>query len=207
MPKKDYLPKDIPSFNEWVNSYELNYPTVGPTLGLSAPEVTAGTALITDYKTAYAAQTAAEVAFKNSVQNTLIKRRALVSGPNGIRKQVASMKANSNYTLAIGETLQVELDAEQIDINTASPVLKLRLTAENYVEISFKKLIFDGIKIESRRGAETEFTYLAFDTEAPYLDTRINLGTGPERREYRAYFILKDNIVGLVSAVFSITVG
>jgi len=207
MPKADYLPKDIPSFNEWVDSYAINYPPIAPTLGLSAPEVTAGTALITDYKAAYAAQIAASVVYKNSVQNTLVKRHALVSGPNGIRKQVASMKANSNYTLATGETLQIELDATQIDINTASPVLKLRLTAENYVEISFRKLIFDGIKIESRRGAETEFTYLAFDSEAPYLDTRINLGTGPERREYRAYFMLKDNVVGVVSAVFSITVG
>ncbi|MBK6912343.1 MAG: hypothetical protein IPH11_01155 [Ignavibacteriales bacterium] len=117
------------------------------------------------------------------------------------------MKANSNYTLAIGETLQVELDAEQIDINTANPVLKLRLTAENFVEIFFKKLIFDGIKIESKRGNETSFSFLAFDTEAPYLDTRPNLTDGPERREYRAYFMLHDQIVGIVSAVFTITVG
>lgn len=64
MPKADYLPKDIPSFNEWVDSYELNYPTAAPTLGLSAPEVTAGTTLITDYKTAYAAQVAASVVYK-----------------------------------------------------------------------------------------------------------------------------------------------
>ena len=56
MPKKDYLPDDIPSYNEWINNYELNYPTIGATLGLSAPEITAGTALITAYKTAYAAQ-------------------------------------------------------------------------------------------------------------------------------------------------------
>lgn len=207
MPKKDYLPDDIPSYNEWINSYELNYPTIGATLGLSAPEITAGSALITAYKTAYAAQIAAGVAFKNASQDARIKRKAMESGQNGIRKQVQSMKSNSNYTLALGETLQIELDETVIDINTASPILRLRVTAENFVEISFKKLIFDGIKIESKRGTETSFSFLAFDTEAPYLDTRANLTDGPERREYRAYFMLHDQIVGMVSAVFTITVG
>lgn len=207
MAKKDYIPDDIPSFNEWINNYELNYPTIGASLGLSAPEIAAGTALITAYKTAYAAQVAAGVAFKNAAQDARIKRKAMESGQNGIRKQVQSMKANSNYTLALGETLQIELDETVIDINTASPVLRLRVTGENFVEIFFKKLIFDGIKIESKRGTETSFIFLAFDTEAPYLDTRPNLTDGPERREYRAYFMLHDQIVGVLSAVFTITVG
>ena len=207
MAKKDYIPDDIPSFNEWIDNYLLNYPTLGATLGLSAPEITAGTALITAYKTAYTAQVAASVAFKNAAQDARTKRSQMLSGQNGIRKQVQSMKANSNYTLAIGETLQIEVDETAIDINTAAPVLRLRLTGENFVEIFFKKLIFDGIKLESKRGNETSFSFLAFDTEAPYLDTRANLTDAPERREYRAYFMLHDQIVGVLSAVFTITVG
>lgn len=207
MPKKDYLPNDIPSYNEWIDSYLLNYPAIGATLGLSAPEITAGTALINDYKTAYAAQVAAGIAFRNAAQNTREKRRAMESGQNGIRKQVQSMKSNANYTIALGETLQIELDDTPIDINTATPSLRLRETAENFVEISFNKYSFDGIKIESKRGNETAFSFLAFDTEAPYLDTRPNLTTEPEKREYRAFFMLHDKIVGLVSPVLTIKVG
>ena len=65
----------------------------------------------------------------------------------------------------------------------------------------------DGIKIESKRGAETEFSLLDKITQISFEDDRAMLVAGtPEIRQYRAWPILKDKVVGKVSDVVSITV-
>ena len=47
-----------------------------------------------------------------------------------------------------------------------------------------------GVNLYSKRGAETALTFLARDTEAPYVDTRPLLVPGqPEQRTYRAIYV------------------
>ncbi|MBK8554021.1 MAG: hypothetical protein IPL53_24430 [Ignavibacteria bacterium] len=73
--------------------------------------------------------------------------------------------------------------------------------------IKFRKEGTDGIKIYSKRGAETDFTFLAVDTASPYNDNRLKLDPGkPEQREYYAYFFEVDSDVGQQSDVLKVVV-
>jgi hypothetical protein len=74
------------------------------------------------------------------------------------------------------------------------------------VTISFFKMGHTGVEIRSKRGAETEYTFLARDTEAPYVDTRANLSPAPETRYYVAQFLRRDTLVGQLSDVLVVTV-
>ena len=73
------------------------------------------------------------------------------------------------------------------------------------VEVGFNKSISDGVQISSRRGNETQFTPLASDRFAPYIDNRPNLGPGPETRSYKAVYLVGDDPVGNESPIISIT--
>jgi hypothetical protein len=74
------------------------------------------------------------------------------------------------------------------------------------VTISFLKAGHTGVEIRSKRGAETEYSFLARDTEAPYVDTRANLTPGPETRYYVGQFLVRDALVGQLSDVLVVTV-
>ena len=73
--------------------------------------------------------------------------------------------------------------------------------------IFFAKSEFDGVKIFSKRGKETEFSPLTNDTNPPYIDTLTNIDAAKaELREYYAIYILNDEPVGKESEVYKITV-
>ena len=74
------------------------------------------------------------------------------------------------------------------------------------VEIDFMKRDSTGVEIRSKRGTETAFSFLARDTEPPYVDTRPNLGTGPETRQYQAQYLDGDELVGPLSDLLVVTV-
>jgi hypothetical protein len=60
----------------------------------------------------------------------------------------------------------------------------------------------DGVRITSRRESETAFTFLAIDTESPYIDNHALLVAGrPEVREYRAQYPWGDDPIGLKSDI------
>ena len=65
----------------------------------------------------------------------------------------------------------------------------------------------NGVHIERMRGAETAFSYLLTANKSTFVDNSPNLVAGQaETRHYRAWFIKNDEVVGIVSLVFSITV-
>ena len=123
-----------------------------------------------------------------------------------VSKLAKGIKLHPNYTEAIGKDLGI-IGAEQvIDWSEQAPVLKLKLQS-NKVRVDFNKGLSDGIRIYSRRGDETEWTFLDVDANPPYFDKRPNLVTGKgETREYKAVFILKDEEVGMESAIYPISV-
>lgn len=120
------------------------------------------------------------------------------------RKLVRQIKANSAYTEQMGEDLGIV--APEDTTTLTAPKLKIKLDGGNPV-ISFVKSKSDGIKLYSKRGAETEFTFLAVDTKSPYTDTRPNLTPGEaETRQYYAFFLKDDEQVGTQSDVIEISV-
>jgi hypothetical protein len=68
--------------------------------------------------------------------------------------------------------------------------------------IAFDKGALEGVRIYSKRGSETEFTYLATDTHSPYNDNRVKLDSGkPEERQYYAFYFSNDYEVGQASDI------
>ncbi len=120
------------------------------------------------------------------------------------RTLVGQIKTNSAYTNAMGEDLGIVADESASALT--KPVLTVKLEGADPV-IGFKKGSSDGIKLYSKRGSETDFSFLAVDTRSPYVDNRPNLVPGTtEKRTYQAYFIVNDAQVGGVSDDISIKV-
>lgn len=109
-----------------------------------------------------------------------------------LRRLVERIKAHPNYTEAIGEDLGIVPPKAQPGV--AKPDLKARAETAFRVRITFAMRRHPMIEIQSRRGNETEFTTLAYDTASPYIDDRPPLNPEQsELREYRARYINKDN--------------
>jgi hypothetical protein len=126
---------------------------------------------------------------------------------NRIRKFVKILKANANYTDVIG--LDLATIGATIVVNYAlyKPVLKLSLNGLALI-IKYTKKGTGGIQLYCMRGAETEFTLLATISKASYSDLRANLIAGqPETRNYQAWYVVNDVVVGLISAVSTISIG
>ena len=124
-----------------------------------------------------------------------------------IRKMVKTLKAHPNYTEVIG--LDLATIGATIVPNYAimKPSLTIRLNGLA-IFIKYLKKGTSGINLYCKRGAETEFTLLATITKASYSDVRANLIAGqPETRNYQAWYVLNDVVVGLISNVATFNVG
>jgi hypothetical protein len=74
--------------------------------------------------------------------------------------------------------------------------------------VAFIKAGHDGVDIETQRGAETAWTYLAFDSSSPYTDNRAPATAGQsEQRRYRMRYRDDDIQVGIFSDTLTVTVG
>ncbi len=123
-----------------------------------------------------------------------------------VRALIRQLKAHGNYTTAHGELLGAVGPEDTTDPDTAKPVLTVEANQNGNVVIGFVKSIFTGIRLETKRGNETVYIFLAIDTESPYTDSRLNLVAGPETRQYRAQYLLGDDLVGEVSDILTVTV-
>ena len=92
------------------------------------------------------------------------------------------------------------------DLADAKPTLTAESVNPGSVTIGFSKSVSDGVMIHGKRGAETDFVLLAWDTRSPYVDNRPNLGPGPETREYRAQYFVDDEPISHFSDVLQVTV-
>ncbi len=121
-------------------------------------------------------------------------------------KLVQQIKVHANYNEALGKDMAIIGAEKVVNWSTAKPSLKLKLQGRSIV-IMYNKGVTEGIRIFSRRGNETKWELLASDSESPYFDNRPNLVDGQaETREYKAYYIMHDELAGQESAVYSISV-
>lgn len=62
------------------------------------------------------------------------------------------------------------------------------------------------MNIYARLRGQTVWTFLARDTNPPYLDNRVlAVPTSPEAREYMAYAVVDDAQIGLQNDIVSVT--
>lgn len=214
--KKDYLARTDGDFDTWEEEFLTQLAIVAAVVGITPPQVTDLTTIIGDHRTLFATA----VTKKNEAHaatNAARNKRKAVSA--AVRPLVRQIKASPGYTTEIGENLDIIGEEEIIDWNTAKPELKVKLDGGTIV-LSFKKGQSDGIKLYSKQGNQTDFTFLATDTESPYVDNRPKLSSVsiptpgepstavenvPETREYEAYYMLGDEQVGQLSDTIKIT--
>jgi hypothetical protein len=125
-----------------------------------------------------------------------------------IFKFVRKVKNAAGYTPAMGEDLGI-IGTAAANGDAAPTVWVELVQGENGkgVQVHFLKHGHKGVIIESRRGAEENFSFLANDTSRPFVDERPLLVPGqPEVREYRLRFWDQGEANGAWSPVLKITV-
>jgi hypothetical protein len=185
MAKQDFLPKDKSGYVQWHDTFKTGVTELGTELGATADEVTAvgtrntelhGKRTNTETKAAAAKQATGE-------EDAVIKTSQATD-----RTLAKKFKLSPNYTEAKGKRLGI-VGSEDTTALT-EPTLTGESKANGRVELGFPKGKSKGVNSYSKRGTETAYTFLARDTEAPYMDTRALLVPGqPETRTFRATYV------------------
>jgi hypothetical protein len=199
----DYIPHSDDSLNTWLLTLSPKLGIHGPTLGMTGPDV----AGMQGECTALSDSILGVGTERNTLRNTVNAKDTLrTSTLTDIRKLVKTLKANPNYTEAIGKDLGIIGDESTFDATIAKPTLKIVMTG-GQATIHFAKGHSNGIRLYGKRASETTFTFLALDTHAPYHDTRDNFTPGtPELRQFYAYYIdIHDTQYGQQSDTVSVT--
>lgn len=203
MMKTDFLPRrdgDLYSFEEnFLNKID----SFAPALGLDAAEVTSVKNIIDAHRTAFSNMVSRKAESKSSTEENILRKDAAVSE---LRRISAKIRACSNYTPVIGDALGIiGPDFPGVSAANVKPELKAKVVGDTVV-ISFKKNGTDGVKIYSRRGSETEFSFLAIDTASPYNDSRAKSELSkPENREYFAQYFDDETDIGMRSDIIKVT--
>ena len=217
MKRQVYYPSRIGDQVNWLDNYSVKLPLYGTTLGVVAGDVTASVndAKWSNYVlgTWLSAVRNFSPSTTDAVDDVLIGQGnaavvlptftapALPAGVTAalpgtltrIFTLIAKMKLSANYTEAIGTDLGIvgAVVGNTPGVNPVPRVLTelLQGNGAQTVKITFFKYGHMGVYIESRRGANGVWEFLAIDTESPYLDERPLLAAGqPEVREYRLRF-------------------
>lgn len=116
---------------------------------------------------------------------------------------VQRIKNAPGFNQAIGADLGIlPAAARALAGDVAKPVFAATALPGSQVRLDWIKGKLDGVRVESRRGAETEWTRLDDDRFSPYADTRPPLQAGQsETRSYRMRYLKKDDPVGSFSDV------
>jgi len=200
--KKDYIPLRNTDFVGWEQRFATKVAAHAATLGLNAGQVATVVDKIATHQVQFAE---AESAKKTARSKVSAMQRGRVSTVRAIRSLVKAIKASPAYNESIGKEMSI-IGPEDSGEMTA-PVLRIAMSGGIPI-IGYRKGRMDGILLQSRRSGETEFTFLAVDTQSPYPDTRPNQVAGtPEAREYMAWYMKGDQQVGEPSAVVVVLVG
>ncbi|MDB6059006.1 MAG: hypothetical protein JWO95_2850 [Verrucomicrobiales bacterium] len=187
MARKDFIPQKDADFLAWHDTFKAAAVASGTTYGLTAAEVTQISADNADFHAKYSANNAAQVAAKNG---TTAKNTSRVITEGRSRLYANRIKASAGFSLAVGDTYGINGPESTFNIHTAAPVIKGKALVNGQSQIDFTNPHGDGVNLYCKRGAETESSFLARDTESPYIDTRPLLVAGkPEQREYKAVYV------------------
>ncbi len=231
MPDADYMPKADADFAVWLQNFGLKVTTVyNTTFGLTVGQITAiqndvtmARYLINDYLEAFKTATEDRVAYKTLIVNGTIGQvggavpSATIAVPAApvnvvapgvkarIRILVKQIKANSAYTVVIGEDLGIVAPAPPINPNPKPQGSAMALT-KSQVQLKFVKGRYTGVQVESKRGAETQWSVMGSYFRSPLVDERAPLVAGqPEVRSYRYTYLDGNDTVGQASDTFTVT--
>lgn len=202
--KTDFIPKRDGDLNSFEDNFLNKLNNHAATLGLDTSEIDSVKNIIEDHRSSFSQMNSKKAESKSAREVNLMKKDAAVAE---IRRLSAKIKACKEYNAAIGDDLGIiGPDTVFVSLADKKPVLKTRLQG-NEVVLTFRKNGTDGVKIWSKKGNETEFTFLAIDTSSPYTDNRAKTDTAkPENREYYAVFFEEDSEIGKRSDIVKVTI-
>ena len=207
MAKSDFYPATDGAKMAFLDNLANQIGGVSATVGLTATDVTAITNARNNLRVAQQDKVGKKTAAQASVSSAAAVDKMT---EDLIRAQARRIKTHPAYTEAIGRQLGIEASGAAMASATVGggprPNLEATSVLNGSVEISFIKNGYTGVEIECQRSAETVYSFLARDTEAPYVDTRANLSDGPETRHYRARYLQKDTLAADFSDVLVVTV-
>lgn len=190
MAKSDYFPRPDGELLMWHDRFIHNLATLKTQLGLSDEDIVASNS---DNQELHSKVSAANVAAAASHHATAEKQAYRDQFENKVRALTRRIKAHPGYTEALGNLLGVIGAETSNDLSVSKPVLKAADQTGGIVVLSFQKSKSDGINIYSQRENESEFVFLARDTQTRYVDNRPLLVAGkPELRRYTAVYVVKD---------------
>ncbi|MBC8278141.1 MAG: hypothetical protein H8E46_07910 [FCB group bacterium] len=201
--REPFLPTSWGKVEEFYKSYKKGLEENALTFEIPQEDVDAETASIDATIAAHDDAEAKRLAAKEA---TSLFNSSKKDTDKSIRATVRRVKAHKKYTETIGIGWGIVGPESHYEPSEMKVVLKLKFNA-GIVEIKFVRSHADCINIYCKRGDETEFTFLARDTESPYHDDRPNLTPGKaETRRYYAYYIFNDEEQGLPSDIVEIAV-
>lgn len=204
MAKKDIIPARASELDTYEENFGAKYPTIAASVGIDAGDITNTTTIVSTHRHDYAAYSTKKAESKAAGEKNAASEKASISE---IRRAAAELKRRPGYTNEMGAELRIIGIEEDIPPTSEwKPALKGKVDGHNVI-VGFGKEHADRIQINSMRVEETEFQYLSDDTYPPYIDTRPKLDEAkPETRKYQAWFILKDEIVGVPSDIITVTI-
>ncbi len=231
MKRQVYFPSRIGDQVNWLDNYSVKLPIHGAALGVIAGDITASVndAKYANYvlgtwlsavrnfspSTTDAVDDVLTGAGSSAVVLPTFSAPALPAGVtaalpgtlNRIFALIAKMKLAAGYTEAIGTDLGAVGSQETEKAMPKFLADMLQGSGCQCVKLTFYKYTHMGVYIESRRGANGVWEFLAIDTESPYEDQRPLLVAGqPEVREYRMRFWDKGTPNGDWTDVVKVTV-
>ena len=122
-----------------------------------------------------------------------------------LRTFAADVKNKANYTPAIGTDLDIRV--ARISKNPAPPKLILVSALAGHVTFKWSKQGWSGVKIQSRKAGDTEWTDVGVSLFSPWVDKRpLAVPHTPEVREYRVCHLDGDTPLDNWSPVLVVTV-
>lgn len=226
MKTKDYIPYDDTGKVLWLSNFSEELPNYATELGITPAQLsqvqTDGEffggfyTYLMNQKNVFEALTA----YKNQLRNGKLPLGSIptfATPPTApaaalndvfgrIRQLVRAIKANPNYTEAIGDALKIIGSESEDNPDTWKPVLKAEMKAGS-PDIKWTKGQSSGIKLWVDRGNGQGFTFLAIDTIPDFLDTHPLPPQGQSALwKYQAIYILKDEEVGQMSDVLEVSI-
>jgi len=204
MPLKDFIKRADGDLDEQEENFITKLPVYSATLGIDAAEEANTISVLTAHRSSFTAMVESKATHKAAVALNQTNKTSAVDEFRRIAKKI---KASVNYSEEIGNDLGIiGADVPTPDPSSMKPTLKVKLSGQNVI-IEFNKQGMEGVRIYSKRGTEGSFTYLATDTHSPYTDSRTKLvDSGPEERQYYAFYFVENSDAGIQSDVISIAV-
>ncbi|WP_372645831.1 hypothetical protein [Ancylomarina sp.] len=200
----DYIKKDAKSFQERSDNFKAKIDSYLETFGLTAEQVSPLISVLDEITAANIEK--AEIN-RARMAATLKCTNLHRTGEKLVREFRRLIMLSPNCTDDSLEDLGLKPGVRYIDTDKQAPTLKENQVA-GVPQIRYDKSSFDGIRIFCRVGDQENFDKGQIVTQTKYNDIRPRVDPSkPETREYYAYYILKDQIVGKRSNIVKIELG